>query len=370
MSVLDRDSPNSGPVTADRLLSDAARAADGARERLATALVELFLPADSRLTDQQRITMARLLAGLVSAVEDDLRRRLIELLDAEAPDGLKAALAIARIEIAGPILENAQVLRDADLVAVLLRRADEHRLASALVLRAAPRELGAGLIDQLLDATDPGVAAAAMGLLIAESRRFDHFGDPVVARTELPAELQHRLVWWVAAALRTYMISRHGLDPVAADRATVAAASAMLAGYDEAVTLEGRAFELAARLNRAGGIDDALLVRALTEGRLAFLAAALGLRAGIDASAAWDMIVDSEGSRLAVLLRAIGCGRDAAAEILLRLALVDRRAEEGVADRIDAFDDLDHDRAASAIRPWRLDGEYRRAIAALAGGAA
>jgi hypothetical protein len=144
----------------------------------------------------------------------------------------------------------------------------------------------------------------------------------------------------------------------------------MLAGYDEAVTLEGRAFELAARLNRAGGIDDALLVRALTEGRLAFLAAALGLRAGIDASAAWDMIVDSEGSRLAVLLRAIGCARDAAAEILLRLALVDRRAEEGVADRIDAFDDLDHDRAASAIRPWRLDGEYRRAIAALAGGAA
>ena len=366
MSVLNRDSANG--AGADRLLADAARAADGARARLATALVDLFLPGDARLTDQQRIIMARILGGLVTAVEDEFRRLLIDALGDAATPELAAALATARVEIAAPILERARVLRDGELVAVLLRRADEHRLALALRRSGQGRDEGAGLIDRLLAHQDAGIAAGGMALLIAESRRHDRFGEPVLARTDLPAELQHHMVWWVAAALRDYLVERHGVDPLAADRPLVTVATAMLAAYDEGDTLEGRAFDLAGRLRNVDELDDMLLVEAVSEGRLALLAAALALRAGIDGASAWEMLADTAGSRLAVLLRAIDCPRDMAGAIMLRLTIADSRSEAELADNLDAFDLLPAEQARDALRPWRLDGDYRRAIAALAAG--
>jgi hypothetical protein len=45
-----------------------------------------------------------------------------------------------------------------------------------------------------------------MAVLVARSRRLDRFQEPVLARTELPAELQHRLVWTIAAARRAYLV--------------------------------------------------------------------------------------------------------------------------------------------------------------------
>jgi len=366
MSVLNQDRPNG--ADADRLLSEAARAADGARVRLATALVDLFLPGDTRLTDQQRIIMARILSGLVMAVEDEFRRRLIDVMGDAATPELAAALATARVEIAVPILERSHVLRQSELVAVLLRRADEHRLAAGLRRSAEGHDEGSGLIDRLLAHEEEGIAGGAMALLVAESRRHDRFGEPVLARTDLRAELQHHLVWCVAAALRDYMTMHHAIDPQAADRPLVAVATAMLAAYDESETLEGRAFDLACRLRSAGELDDTLLAEAMNEGRLALLAAALALRAGIDDASAWEMLADTGSSRLAVLLRAIGSSREIAGAIMLRLTIADNRSESELADNLDAFDRLPIEQAREALRPWRLDDSYRRAIAALAAG--
>lgn len=366
MSVLNRDSANG--ADADRLLADAARAADSARARLATALVDLFLPGDTRLTDQQRISMARILDGLVMAVEDEFRHRLIDAMGDAATAELAAALATARVEIVAPILERSRVLHDGELVAVLLRRADEHRLATGLRRSGDGQDEGSALIDRLLAHEDAGVAGGAMALLIAESRRHDRFGEPVLARTDLPAELQHHMVWWVAAALRDYLVECHAIDPLVADRPLVAVATAMLAAYDESETLEGRAFDLACRLRSAGALDDMLLVEAASEGRLALLAAALALRAGIDGASAWEMLTDTGSSRLAVLLRAIDCPREMAGAIMLRLTIADNRSEAELADNLDAFDLLPAEQAREALRPWRLDGDYRRAIAALAAG--
>lgn len=365
MPVSLEGSANGPSVRADRLLADAARAAEGARERRATALVDLFLPGASRLSDRQRITMARLLRGLVTAIEDEFRSRLIAALGEGAPEELIAALGTARIEIAAPILDRARLLHDEDLVALLLRRTDAHRLTEGLK-RTSDQGDGSQLIDRLIAHDEPAIAAAAMALLIAESRRFDRFGDPLIARTDLPAELQHRLVWLIAAAMRDYMVERHALEAGAVDRPLVATATAMLAGYDEGETLEGRAFGLAVLLQRAGALDDALLAEACGEARLPLFTAALGLRAGVDGTAAWDMVADPSGSRLALLLRAIEVPRPIATGVLLRFAEADGRSEEELVDQLDAFDALDPQLARDALRPWRLDHDYRQAIAALA----
>lgn len=374
MAVEDREQASASLAGADRLLADAASAERGARDRFRFAATDLFQPDRSRLRDVHRVTMLQLLDKLTRTIEDELRQWLIEPLAASGVPEAEAALASRQVEIARPILRRSDMLRDTELVATLLRRAEEHRIVTALRLAAArsagtDSEPSPPVLDRLLHSGDPSVAAAAMGLIIADSRRFDRFHEPVLARTDLPAELQHRLVWRVAAALRVYLTTTHRLLPVIADRALATAVAHMLAGYDEGETLEGRAMLLARRLDEIGALGDDLIADAVADGAVAFAVAALSARAGIEFAPTWDMAVDAEGSRLMVLLRAIGMNRKAAADVALHIASAGgSEAEEAVAERIEAFDMLDHADAQELVRPWRLDSVYRQAITELAAG--
>lgn len=349
--------------SAERLLGDAVRAQAAGRDRIRLALIDLFLPDGKRLRDSERTVAANLLQRLIAAAEDDLRDRIGQHIETRDPV-LATALTAGATSIAAPMMEHAGLLRDAELVALVLRRAEEHRLSVDLrVMAAGMAGLTAEppLIDALVDDDETAVADAAMAMVVAESRRIDRFQDPVLARTDLPAEAQHRLVWRVAACLRRYMIDIGRMDPAVADREVGAAAQAVLAGYDESTTLEGRATALALLLRAAGRLDDRLVVRALTEGRVAFTVAALALRAGIEFNAAWDMLFDADGSRLAVLLRAIGMSHEAAADILFRCMPSDADGD-AAASRIEAFMALDRRRAEETLRPWRLDATFRGAI--------
>lgn len=356
---------------AERLLGDAARAHVAGRERIRLALIDLFLPDGRRLRDIERATAANLLTRLIATIEDELRETTAERLAATDP-ALASALRDGTTPIAAPLMERAGLLRDPELVALLLRRAEEHRLSTTLRLTAA-REMEAGgpppLLDALIGADDPALADAAMALVVAESRRIDRFRDPVLARTDLPAEAQHRLVWRVAASLRRYLIDIGRLAPAAADQAVAPAALAMLAGYDESATLDGRALALALALRGAGRLDDSLIVQALREGRIALAVAAIGLRAGVPFDIAWEMLFDPGGSRLAVILRSIGMDAEHAAQILLCAVPPDLDGEM-VANRIDAFALLDPARAEAAMRQWRLEPAFRDAIDALETGLA
>ena len=359
MAVFAPDSIDS----ADRLLGDAARAHMAGRERIRLALIDLFVPDGRRLRDIERTAAANLFQRLIATVEDDLRDRIGQRLEVKDP-ALAAAVTAGATPIAAPMMEHAGLLRDSELVALVLRRAEEHRLSLTLRLAAARNAelvLETPVIDTLVDDADPAIAGAAMAMIVAESRRIDRFQDPVLARTDLPAEAQHRLIWRVAACLRRYMIDIGRLEPGVADREVGAAAQALLAGYDEATTLEGRAIALALLLRAADRLDDPLIARALAEGRVAFAVAGLALRAGIEFIAAWDMLFDADGSRLAVLLCAIGMAHGTAADILFRCVPSDVDPDTA-AGRIEAFMMLDRRRAEETLRPWRLDPAFRSAI--------
>lgn len=349
------------PVGAGRLLADAARGAQGGRKRLAL-LVDLFLPEAGRLSDYQRITVKRFIARLVGAVEHDLRQRLITGHAARFSPEILAALGSARVPIALPLLQRARALHDVDLVSLLLARVEEQRLTATL------RRGGddSRLLEALLADPDEGVSAGAMAMLIAESRRHFLFDEPVLARTDLPAELQYRLVWWVAAALREYLINQHGTDHGIADAALMDAAAASLSGHDEGETLESAAMQLAYALAERGMLDDTLLQAACEDGRLSLFVAALAVRGGLDFEAARGMALPPFGERLIVLLRALDVKRDVAGAIALALGADDH----AIVEQMGAYDELTRVRALELIQPWQVDSGYRTAIAALAAGLA
>jgi hypothetical protein len=349
-----------GETTARGKPSDAARLLlAAARERFAVAATDLLLPDRARLTEWQRLTAAALLTRLVRGLEDEMRARLAVRFEGHA--ALHAALSSAHVPIALPILERAEALRDAELSNVLVRRVEEHRYWKA----HAPEGGSEDLLFALVRDADEGIAAEAMELVIARSRRFDRFQEPVMGQIELPAELQHKLVWLVAAALRHYVVQHHQVANV--DAAIEESASALIAAYDEGATLEARAVRLARRLDAAGRLDGALLARALGEGLLPICIAGGGVRAALDYAAAWEVLADPRGRGPALLLRAGGIDRDSSAAILLMLNsrghLVSGVEGEAAAVQLELFDGLDQAGARDVLRLWQADPLYRASVA-------
>ncbi|HMC91872.1 MAG TPA: DUF2336 domain-containing protein [Allosphingosinicella sp.] len=332
----------------------AARLLAAARARAAAITADLALPSALRLNDWQRGAVTSLFAALIGDAEDALRGTLIARLPADAPETLRAALGSASLPIALPLLEAGALLTDPQLLPLLLRRAEEHRLAAA----------GAdhGLLARLSGDEDAAIAAEAMGLLIGLNSRFDAFQEPLLGRSDLPADLRHRLLWTVAAALRRYMVAHHRIDPAAADAALAAATRAALPGYDEADGVEARAMRLAGLMAQRGRLDDFVAAQAAEEGNLPLLLAALAVRTGLGFDAAWDLLSDASGAGSALLLRAAGIDRASAASILFRLAYSDAAA----AILVDRFDTLSDAEIGRLVAPWRADPAYRAAIAELA----
>ena len=339
--------------------SDAARLLlAAARERFAVAATDLLLPDEARLSEWQRLTAAALLTRLIHSIEDELRARLAPKF--EDHPAVHAAFSSARVPIALPILERAQVLRDADLGNVLVRRVEEHRFWKA----HAPVD-GQDLLFELVRDADEAVSAEAMELVIARSRRFDRFQEPDMGQVELPAELQHKLVWLVAASLRHYIVQQHGLASV--DGLIEEAGSALIAAHDEGIIFEAHAVRLARRLEATDRLDGALLLRMLSEGLLPLFIAGTATLCGLDYAACWEVIADPRGRGPAILLRAAGAGRAEAAAILLlansRGPLVNGAEGDATTAQLELFDSLDMASAAEVLRLWRAAPGYRAAVA-------
>jgi uncharacterized protein (DUF2336 family) len=339
--------------------SDAARLLlAAARERFAVAATDLLLPDQARLTEWQRLTAAGLLSRLVRSIEDDLRVRLAARF--QAHEALHAALSSAHVPIALPILERAQVLRDPELTTILVRRVEEHRF-----WKARSEQQGDEYLFELVRDPDDEIAAEAMELVIARSRRFDRFQEPTMGRVELPAELQHRLVWAAAAALRQYVVQQHRVAAV--DGPVEEAAGSLIAGYDEGATFEALAMRLARRLLRNGRLDGAALARIIGDGVLPFFIAGLSVLCSLDQAATWEVLSDPRGRGPALLLRAAGISRDEAAAVLLALnshgALFSGAEGEAATAQLELFDTIDEAAAREVLRLWQAHPAYRASVA-------
>jgi len=99
-------------------------------------------------------------------------------------------------------LFHSGLLRDPALMTELMARVRQDAIAAALPLNAPDDPERPSLVNRFVQHPDRALASGAMAVLVAESRRR---GDPdagQLTQTDLPADLHHRLVWWVAAALR------------------------------------------------------------------------------------------------------------------------------------------------------------------------
>jgi hypothetical protein len=160
------------------------------RRRLPTVRSDFFLDPRDRLSEQERALMTAMLAELLDAIAEEIRAAVPANFLPANDDGSQELLRG---------LTTAGLLDQVDLIALLLRRADEERVANAVRARSAPR---GGFLQGLIAEDDDGISAAAMGLILARGRRRNRLGQPRIECEDLPEHLAKNLAYAVAGALR------------------------------------------------------------------------------------------------------------------------------------------------------------------------
>ncbi len=368
MSIERRDSDEGAHGAAMALLARAAAADGRADERLRVAIDDFYLADHARLDDRTRLAMGRLLGDLARGVEAGLRRHAARLLAARAVPALADALgreSPATLER----LIGSGLVRDPELMRELFGRVRQDLLADALPSEAPEDPDRASLLPRLVGAPDDVVAAGAMALLSADSRRRLPAAPGQPVATELPAELHHRLVWWIAAVLRERFGAVAPEAVAQLDRALAEAALRSIAAHDEGERLESVASRLAAALDPQADEFAALLVEALSDRRLALFVALLAHAMGIEYADAREIVLDPGAERLWLLLRALELDRESIARIGLALSEADpARDLDRFADALDEIVAIDPARAREALAPLLLHRDYRAALVALGRG--
>ena len=298
---------------ADALLRLAHSRSQDDRQRLLMGvadLVEASGQADSEVVSD-------LFLVLVGQVETDIRKALSErLADADwAPHALINILVLDEIEIARPLIAKSPLLKDQDLIRVLLEATVEHQIEVA-----RRPHVGATVVDVILDRSEPAVLTALAGnatadiaepgfeRLVQASRRIAALRAPLIRHPRLREELAKQLYSWVGQTLRQAISERFRIDTDELETAIAASVRAASAGVappaqpiaqvdPERDEMERR---LIAKLDTAGQLRPGYLVRAAREGRVSLFENALAVLGGYSVQDV-RKAVSAEGAELLAL---------------------------------------------------------------------
>ncbi|MDP1616722.1 DUF2336 domain-containing protein [Phenylobacterium sp.] len=360
----------------EEILSLAKSRTPGDRERLLLAVVDLCDVADSgQIMSAPAVQdlLNSIFMSLVVEAERDIRKRLAEKLAGVdwAPIALINVLALDDIEIARPIIAASPILKDHDLVRLLVEATVEHQIEVA-----RRPSLGAPVVAAILQQAEPAVLTALVGntqtalapddmtMLVKASRRVAALRSPLTRRAELTEALARELYAWVGQALRQALGLRFRLDTTALDAALGQAVGEAHAGAsaesgdaivwqkdDEREEMEKR---LISKLVAAGQLRPGYLLRALREGKLSLFVGVLSTLGDFPADMVRRAMDGDQPEHLALACAAVSIDRSAFPTILeLVRSLNDNRpggGAEGARRALAAFGPFAPDLAAAAFR--------------------
>jgi uncharacterized protein (DUF2336 family) len=323
--------------SSESLLELAKSRAPADRERLLVGIVELCDAGDGAAvtaSPQIQALLNSIFLGLVAGAEREIRKRLAEKLATAdwAPPAMINVLALDEIEIARPIIAGSPVLKDADLVRLLVEATIEHQIEIA-----RRPNLGAEVVAAILKAAEPAVMTALasnhsaevgpaqMAELVVAAREVSSLRSPLSRHPRMTGELALQLYAWVGQALRQSLADRFRLDPAKIDQAlaqsvTEAHAGATTAKARESSTRDGEREAMEARLieklHVAGQLRAGYLVRALQEGRLTLFIIALATLGRFEVEQVRSAVDSERPELLGLACAAVGIDRSVFPSIL------------------------------------------------------
>ncbi|ART93674.1 uncharacterized protein (DUF2336 family) [Zymomonas mobilis] len=331
------------------------------RKRKKQIYEDLLIPTSLRLNEIERYHIIKIFEHITIAAENEIRLYLVDLLEDDAPLSVIMLLNDPTKHLTLEWLSDSILLRDQTFVAMLIRRMRTSFLQKNCHKRQYHKSpKNSDIIDSLIGQMDADIALSAMVLLIAESRQISHLNNPILSRTDLSAELQYKLLWWVAACLRSCLLKAQ-LSEEQVDQALSKAVRQALTQYDEGSTLEARALKLARHLHKYRKLSDEFILQSAMDGHTALMVAALAIRSGVNHHYIWDIVLNEDESPLLLLLKAIGMPRQMAASLAFQLTGHSLDNHQ-IAEKVKAFEALSQSDADKALALWRLDECYRESI--------
>lgn len=323
-------------MSSESLLDLAKRRTPADRERLLLGVAELCEAGDNlAAAPAVQLLLSSIFMQLVVEAERDIRRRLAErLAQAEwAPPALINVLALDEIEIARPIIAASPVLKDQDLVRLLLEATIEHQIEVA-----RRPNLGAEVVAAILRQAEPAVLTALAGNLTAElddddmkhlvqeAHRVAALRLPLSRHPRLTNDLAMQLYVWVGQSVRQAIADRFRLDSPALEKALAETVREAHGGVGRdtdglvVIARDGEREEMERRLidklAEADQLRPGYLVRALREGRLTLFAAALTRIGRFEAHQIRHAIDSDRPELLALACAAVGIDRSVFPTIL------------------------------------------------------
>jgi len=324
-------------MSSESLLELAKSRAPADRERLLLGIVELCDAGDgagAMASPQIQALLNSIFLGLVAGAEREIRKRLADKLSSVewAPAALINVLALDEIEIARPVIAASPLLKDADLIRLLIEATIEHQIEVA-----RRPNLGAAVVAAILQAARPAVmtalasnhsaelAPADMQRLVKAAREIAPLRVPLAAHPQLTGELAMQLYIWVGQALRESLADRFRLDPKLIEAALAQSVHeahlsvplgkgpVVLARDDEREAMEQRLIE---KLHAAGQLRPGYLVRSLQEGRLSQFVVALATLGRFESGHIQRVIDSDRPELLGLACAAVGIDRSVFPSIL------------------------------------------------------
>ena len=344
------------------------------RERLLLAIVDLCAANDYvGATPASHDLLGTVLMSLVAGAEQDIRLALADKLADAAwpPHALIEALAHDDIDVARPIIAGSPVLKDLDLVKLLVEATVEHRIEVArrpcigppvverIVSRAEPAVMTALASNDTAD-----IAPEAMSKLVEASREIASMRSPLARHPRLTEDMAQRLYAWVGQSLRSAIVARFRVDQAVLDAALSAAVgqaqilplrdpglSKSIASTEQ-LEMEQR---LISKLHEAGQLRPSYMLRSLREQRLSLFQISLATLGGYTTDDVRRAMDADRADLLALACAGVGVDRGAFATVLGLVRSLNGGRPRGDNDQARrAFDAFGVDRADQAASAFKL----------------
>lgn len=349
------------------------------RNQLVENISDMFMSADGRLNEHERALMNDVLLKLVSSVEHDIKKELSHRI-AESDDvspELAKFLANESIDIAEPILQQSNVLKDEELIEVIRNRTEGHRMAIAIrsdVSEEVCEELvdmgEEDVIESLIKNDNARISELTMEYLVAESRSVDRFQEPLLNRADLSNDLACRMYWWVSAALRRKIILEMDVDSTFLDDALEMATKTAIQNHGQNHGKLDGVMKMAQNLAREMALSDELSItflrQCLRQEKINLFVAGLSEMSGLDIKIIWRAIREKSGESMAIIIKSQEADRQSFASLFLLIVHAHSggkaRSTALVNSILSLYDDIEVKNARAAVRYWQRDSGYQDAI--------
>jgi uncharacterized protein (DUF2336 family) len=336
------------------------------RRELLRRVTDLFLADGAPRPDSETQAFDGVFCHLATEMETEVRAEFSARFGdaATCPPALAAKLARDCIEVALPILNNANLLTEADLLDVARTQGQAH--LRAVSARPGLSEAVSDVIvergdDETLDVLARNDAAVlsrqASEKVVERANANPALHAAVVGRKTLPLDLLNEMYFVVEARLRARILARNAsADPKTLEAALAVARARLAARAAPSEAALAEAVEEVERTRQRGRLNGPTLLGWLRAGQRSLFAAGLAALAEIEAVTVQGILDRGDFDAMAILCKAAELDKS----MFLTFAVLGCEVRDAMSKASTygkLYTDLPRDAALRTLRFWRIRNE-------------